>query len=285
MTKKVSKDLIGSTITIGSAFDRDTDAAVRRYFVRLPSDWEQQAASVGITTKAAFAIYLVRQEDGVASREHPETSFDSLLRKSEAKQIGYLTFEVKSYYFQSRAGAKQAEQRLKFRPLASPPFRGKSYLRPLRAAEGETVFYAASGLPNGDPIIDLDGPFSEALDKADDYIPQQYSLGVSFKVDAVTGQGALSNVFSFVGNLNQTSARFYGVTFASGSLLFNSITMDQIRDGNLQYVGTYNFIFCPRSFNTHVLFDRSDNNSRLQIRTARGAPSTNFPIFPGTSSI
>lgn len=281
-TKKIKNDLIGTSLTIGGSFDRELDQAIRRFYVRLPTAWEAEAKSFGITTAARYAIHLARGGNG-EDQDHPESETPVKLRRSEARQIGYLTYEVKSYYYFSRGstGGSAVEQRLKFRPISSGGFKAKTY-RSVRNSEGNVTF-DSFGLPAGEPLIDVNGPFEEAVGKGEVFNKIQYSLGVSFEIDAVTQQGALSNLFNTIGYVNSGFVQFYGVQFAAGSLLFSSITMDQIRDGNLKYVGTYNFIFCPQTFATQVLLDRSDNAAALGIVTvASGGPQANYPIFPGT---
>ena len=282
-TKKIKNDLLGTSLTIGGSFDRELDQGIRRFYVRLPETWEAEAQGFGITTAARYAIHLTRGGNG-EDQDHPESETSVKLRRSEARQIGYLTYEVKSYYYFSRGstGGAAIEQRLKFRPISGGGFKAKTY-RSVRNEDGSGPSFDAFGLPAGVPLIDVNGPFEEAVGKGEIFNKIQYSLGVSFEIDAVTQQGALSNLFNTIGYVNSGFVQFYGVSFAAGSLLFSSITMDQIRDGNLKYVGTYNFIFCPQTFATHTLVDRNDNASALSIATvASGGPQANYPIFPGT---
>lgn len=274
----VTRDIIGSTLSINSDFRNDK--AQRRVFVKLAS------TDAGGTTRAGTAILKAIESQS----SHPENGCTAPLRSANARQIGADTFEVTLDYYHERARFGNNTTLFSMRPLTG---NGSKHLADVYKSvynQNDDVTdpprFDSNGLPAGDNLFPTGSSVSVALGYGVKFAMAQYQLIIDGKINAGLAQ-TLEPALKTAGSVNNNSFTYGGIAFPANSLQFESASIDYVDEqpnsvGGLHYYIRYQFKYCPTGFVTQRLKEQTNGVAGVETGNVFVGPLISFAgLFPG----
>jgi hypothetical protein len=274
---KVTRDIIGSTLSVNDDFREDK--ATRRVFVKLTD------SDAGGTTRAGTAILKAIENQS----SHPENACSAPLRNATAKQVGSDTFEVVLQYYHTRA--RFGNPTTLFSMQAVPGERSPQawvYKSVWNRGDGPnaTPNYDSYGLPDGDTLFPPGSSVAVARLYREPWFLPCFRLVVNGKINAGLA-ASIQPTLTSAGIVNDNSFVYGNLTFPANSLRFDTMSIDYVDEqpnntGGLYYYLSYIFTYCPSGFVTQRI--REQANGVAAVETANvfvGPPRSFAGLFPG----